>query len=679
MRSRILTLTLALLLGTQAVVAAQPAAQPPELPLEVFFGNPQITQLQISPGGRYLAMLQPANNRMNITVIDREKRTKQRITDMKEENVVSISWLNDSRLAFRQQYKGQESFGIYAVNADGTNLRILHQLTARDGENVWNTGKNSIGIIDTLPDDDEHILVGVYRGNSGLADVFKLNVNTEKRSRVLNNPGKVRDWVTDLNGVIRAAVWSDEREETVRILYRKNEKSDWETLDTVASDGPSWRPIGFAADNQTLYIGSNLGRSTTIIQTYDPVAKKVTGTVFADDTYDVDEESPLIYSQKRKKLIGVRYNGEKPSVHWLEPEDRKLQQSINAAIPGKLNVIVSRTRDESLAVIRSLSDRDPGSYYLLDVKSMELSELIQVNPLVKPEQMAEMRPISFKARDGLLLHGYITLPVGRERNAPLIVNPHGGPYGPRDSWGFNPEIQFLANRGFAVLQVNYRGSGGYGRDFEEAGYRQWGLKMQDDLTDGVKWAIEQGYAHKDRVGIYGASYGGYATLAGLVYTPELYQFGINYVGAADIARLGMIMSNFLDRPKPQQKALARRWLHPDLDKDQMRATSPVHFLERVRVPTLHAYGKYDPRVTIDHGEVLQQQLKKHGKTFKYIEIENEGHGFNKFENRIGFYKEMEAFLKERLAEMHKHPEVIIGPSRVIQMPVDLPKKTKSAD
>lgn len=654
-----------LLLNIILAAATQASATPPpELPLEVFFGNPQLSQLKISPDGRYLAMLQPANNRMNISVIDRVKGTKKRLTDMKDENVTQIYWLNDHRLGFNQQVNGQESFGIYAVEADGTKLTILQPPTVFDGDTAVSTAKKPYQIVDLLPDEPDHILVSVIRGRSGLGDLFRQNINTDKFTKVMDNPGNMRGWLTDRAGVLRVGFSNADKSSASEIFYRSDAKAPWVTIHAGVVDGAEWAPLGFDGDNRTLFIRSNQGRSTSAIYTYDPETQKITGTVFADDTYDA---GGILYDDHLKKVVGVTYNGEKPSIFWIDPTMKRLAADIDSALPGMQNVIVSSTRDNSLLIIRSFSDRDPGTYFLLDTVKMELSTLMRVNDRVKPEQMAEMRPIKFEARDGLLLHGYLTLPNGREpKNLPLIINPHGGPFGPRDSWGFNSEIQFLANRGYAVLQINYRGSGGYGTDFEEAGYRQWGLKMQDDLTDGVKWAVAQGYADPAKVGIYGASYGGYATLAGLVFTPELYKVGINYVGLSDIARWEL-MQGFRNRSKVRQDSIARRWLNPDTEKKEINAVSPINFIKNIQVPSLHAYGRYDPRVTIDQGEVLKDELKKHGKNFKYIEVENEGHGFNKFENKIAFYGEMDAFLKQYMPT-ESAAGVKVLPTSVIQLP-----------
>jgi len=487
--------------------AALRAAPPPELPLETFFDEPQASQVQLSPDGRYIALLAPANNRLQIVVVDRQTGTKRRITDMKEENITQVRWANATRLLFRQQFQGQESFGIYAVNVDGSNLRILQQATIKDGDRaVTGDRRQGFGIIDDLPDDPDHILIGAVRGRSGLIDVFRLNINDEKRKQTVENFGKVRGWMADRSGVVRIAISQDEKERRSAIYHRSDESSPWELLAERLSDAPGWSPVAFDGDDRTLIIESDEGRSTAGLFRFDPVTRRITETLVSDPVYDASGAN-LIYSAKKKKVVGASYDAEKSRTVWFDADFQRLQAALDTALPGAENYITSFTKDETLFTVVSASDRDPGAIYLYDAKANSLTLLARRFPKIEPEQMAKMRPITFAARDGMQLYGYLTLPVGREpKPLPLIVHPHGGPFGPRDSWGFNPEVQFLANRGYAVLQVNFRGSGGYGRAYEEAGYRQWGLKMQDDLTDGVAWAIQQGYADPKRVAIFGASY-----------------------------------------------------------------------------------------------------------------------------------------------------------------------------
>lgn len=643
------------------------ASAPQELPVEVLFANPLLSQPRVSPDGRYIAMLQPANNRMNIMVLDLLKGGKKQITNMKEENIVSFGWIKNGRILFNQQNKGQESFGYYAIDADGRNLVVLQQATSRSGDDLENADdRQPFAIIDDLPDDPNNILVNGIRGRSGLGDIFRVNVNTGKRFKVMNNLGKTRDWVTDRNGVVRIAISSDEREETAEIMYRETARSEWVSLGVQTKDTPSWAPLGFDGDNKTLYVKSNIDRATTAIYKFDFEKKAPGELVFADDTYDAGN---IVYNEYLKKVVGVFYESEYAMIHWLDDTAKNTMAAIDAVLPGTKNQIGTMTRDGSACIVVATSDRNRPCYYYLDLKNNKMLLLGYQNDKINPDEMAPMKPVTFTARDGMVIHAYLTLPVGRpHRKLPLIVHPHGGPFGIRDSWGYNPEVQFYANRGYAVIQVNYRGSGGYGRAFEEAGYRQWGLKMQNDLTDAVKWTVDQGYVDANRVGISGASYGGYAALAGLVYTPELYKLGINYVGVSDIARLGLHIG-FDHMTKPEQKSVARRFLHPVLDSRQMKEVSPVNYIERIQVPSLHAYGKYDPRVTIDQGEVLKQKLDKYDKTYEYIEVENEGHGFTKYENSVKFYKIVDEFLKKYMpAEPGKRASVQLGDETVIEMP-----------
>jgi dipeptidyl aminopeptidase/acylaminoacyl peptidase len=369
------------------------------------------------------------------------------------------------------------------------------------------------------------------------------------------------------------------------------------------------------------------------------------------------EITDLEMSYDRTKLYGVRYVTDQPHYHWFDPQREHLQAVIDNSLPGTFNFVSNTSQDEKVLVIVALSDRQAPSYYLLNLRKPEFKLIYQ--PARAPR--VSVQAVTYPARDGLVIHAYLTLPADSQgKRVPLILNPHGGPYGIRDEWGYNPEVQFLASRGYAVLQPNYRGSGGYGLKFLKAGQGEWGRRMQDDLTDAVQWAIAQGIADPDRVAICGASYGGYAALAGVTFTPELYRCAVNYVGVSELA----ILNRHTFEGGRNTRIYFEKWVGNDLNS--MRERSPVNFVERIRVPTLHAYGENDPRVDIDHWKRLKAQLDKYHKPYEFLRVESEGHGFHKEENRLRFYKAVESFLATNLGELPGNVKIL--PTKVIELP-----------
>ena len=303
------------------------------------------------------------------------------------------------------------------------------------------------------------------------------------------------------------------------------------------------------------------------------------------------------------------------------------------------------TRAEDKFIVAAANDKTPGTRYVYDAKADTLAKLADINPWIPERDMAPTTPVSYTSRDGMKINGYLTLPVGRgDKNLPCIVNPHGGPWA-RDSWGYNPEVQFLANRGYCVLQMNFRGSTGYGRQFWEASFGQWGLKMQDDVSDGVQWLVQQGIADPKRVGIYGGSYGGYTTLAGVTFTPDLYAAAVDYVG---VSNLFTFLTTIPAYWKPMLATMHAMVGHPEKDKERLTATSPALNTERIKTPLFIAQGARDPRVNKAESDQVVDALRKRGVEVQYMVKENEGHGFRNEENQFEFYDAMEAFLAKHL-------------------------------
>lgn len=646
--------------------AALIAVAPPQISIEALFSQPQITRLSFSPDGRYLAGLQPWEKRMNLVVVDLQKMQKTQLTSMREQDISNYQWAGDDRLICSMDTDGEERPSLFALDADGRNPGPLDAL-------------RGMSPLARIVGDKETIVITARVDMPTRSDVYHYNLRTGKAKLHARNPGYFNgwmdgsEWLTDHAGVAR---YGFQFESGVYSLhYRANAKAQWEKVATFNDGEGRWFPLMFDGDNRTVYVASDIGRKTFAIYRYDTATQTMGELVYGDDTYDV---TSVIFNEALNRVIGVGYDGERPTTVWLEKTFQGYQRALDRAFPDTLIDIARASADNSRLLVRSFSDREPGKYYLFDTKKGTIELLAAVRPELKSEHLASMHPFSFKARDGLRLHGYLTLPAGLDpKNLPTIIHPHGGPYGPRDSWGYNPEVQLYANRGFAVLQLNFRGSGGYGDWFERAGHRKWGLEMQDDITDAVRWVIAQGIADPKRIVISGASYGGYATMAGLVYTPELYCAGINYVGVTDIMML-------VDNPGLGSHAARNgEWWRrtrigdPYKDAERLKATSPVNFADQVRVPLLLGYGLNDPRVEIAHGSKLASKLKSAGKVegrdFWFYTERYEGHGFRKEEKRIAFYKHVDEFLKTQVLGRTSAAEVPPGQVkpgevRVLEMP-----------
>ena len=427
------------------------------------------------------------------------------------------------------------------------------------------------------------------------------------------------------------------------ILYRETEQDTFKTILTT-NFKEDFSPLLFTFDNKQIYASSNLGRDKSVIVKYDLANAKEVEVLYQDPEYDV---ARLNYSRLRKVLTTVEYTTWKPIRKYLDKETDAIYAGLEPKFPGYDVFLTFNNKNEDVFICRTMNDRTLGSYYLYERAGDKLTKLADRNPWLNENDMAAMKPVSYKSRDGLTINGYLTLPLGREpKNLPVIVNPHGGPWA-RDIWGFNPEVQFLANHGYAVFQMNFRGSTGYGRAFWEASFKQWGKTMQDDITDGVNWLIKEGIADPKRVAIYGASYGGYATLAGVVYTPDLYKCAVDYIGVANLFTFLRAIPPYW---KPYLDMFYEMVGDPAKDSTLFVATSPVFHADKIKVPLLVAQGAKDPRVNVMQSNQMVDELKKRGIEVEYMVKENEGHGFANEENRFEFYEAMEKFLAKHLSE-----------------------------
>lgn len=610
-----------------ALTLAASPAMANNVPLRDFFKNPDITAVRLSPDGKLLAFLKPWETRLNAFVQPVAGGTPKRITSEKARDVANVIWKGNSHLLYLKDFAGDENFHLVSVNTDGKDLTDLTP-----------GAKVRAEIVDPLPEDDHELLVSTNQRKPEVFDVYRINVDTKKMTMVAENPGNITSWVTDHAGRVRAAVTSDGVNTTV--LFREDEKQAFKPVLTT-NFREQVQPLLFTFDDKQLYAVSNRGRDKTAIVILDPKSAKEQ-MLFEQPDYDV---SNVGWSRKRKVLTQAEWTGWKDERHFFDKQTEAMYKDLEAKLPGYELVVHSPDRAETRFVVAAYNDRTYGSRYLYEVGSKKLTKIADASPWLDEKQLAEMKPIEYKSRDGLTIHGYLTLPRGSTgKNLPVVVNPHGGPWA-RDQWGFNPEVQFLANRGYAVLQMNFRGSVGYGRKFWEASFKQWGKKMQDDVSDGVKWAVSQGIADPKRVAIYGGSYGGYATLAGLTFSPDLYACGVDYVG---VSNLFTFMKTVPPYWKPFLDMMYEMVGNPEKDQALMKEVSPVFHVERIRVPLFVAQGKNDPRVNIEESNQIVNALKKRGVDVQYMVKENEGHGFHNEENRFDFYGEMEKFLAKHL-------------------------------
>jgi dipeptidyl aminopeptidase/acylaminoacyl peptidase len=611
---------------TTLVVGAD--AQAPLIPLNDFFRNPEKVAFRISPDGKHLAFMQPWENRLNIFVQEIGKTEEVQVTFSKERDIQGYFWKNDNRLVFLQDKGGNENFHLFAVDKDGKNQK---ELTV--GEDV------RAEIIDDLFENENEMIVGLNKRNPEFYDAYRININTGELTMVGENPGNITGWQTDNAGNIRIATTTDGI--NTGVLYRNSEKEPFSELITT-NFKESFSPLYFDFDDKTLLVASNIDRDRTSIVKYDPIKKKEISTLFEHPEVDV---SNVLRSRKRKITTGVAYETDRSHYQFFDKQREELQKKLDKRFPGYEVALSGQNRNEDKLLITVSSDRSYGSYYFYDLTTGSFTKLADISPWLKEDDLAEMKPIKYIARDGKVINGYLTLPKGvPAKNLPVVINPHGGPWA-RDEWGFNPEVQFLANRGYAVLQMNFRGSVGYGRKFWEASFKQWGKTMQDDITDGVNWMISQGFADPKRIAIYGASYGGYATLAGITLTPDLYACAVDYVG---VSNLFTFMSTIPPYWKPYLDMMYEMVGDPEKDKELMTAASPVFHVDKIKCPLFIAQGANDPRVAKAESDQMVEALKKRGIDVPYMVKDNEGHGFGNEENRMDFYKEMERFFGKYL-------------------------------
>jgi dipeptidyl aminopeptidase/acylaminoacyl peptidase len=608
----------------------QKSTEPPALvPLRDFFRNPEGAAYQVSPGGDYISWLAPWENRLNVFVQPSDGSGEpRRLTDATKRDLAGYFWSARDQIVYLQDDGGDENFHLYAVNADGTGRR---DLTPFPGVRV--------GVVDDLRDDEDHILIGMNQRDARVFDVFRLDTRTGEMELVAENPGSVSSWITDHDGKVRAAVQTDGV--NTELLTRATEDEPFrKVLSTNFRESAD--PLFFTFDNKELYASSNIGRDKSAIVRLDPASGREIEVLFEHPEVDTGR---LLASEKRKVVTAAAFTRDKQEYHFFDDERRGLQEKLEKKLPGTEVALSSMNREEDKFIVRTHGDRSRGAFYFYDAKTDELRKLADVSPWLEEKMLAPMEPVRIPARDGLVLPAYLTLPPGIEpKNLPAVLLVHGGPWA-RDTWGFDPEAQFLANRGYAVLQVNFRGSTGYGREFWEKSFKQWGKAMQDDLTDSVRWLVDRGIADPDRIAIYGGSYGGYAALAGMAFTPDVYAAGISFVGPSNLFTLLASVPPYWEPYRQMQYEMIG---NPETEKELLTAASPLFSADQIAAPLLIAQGANDPRVKKAESDQIVEALQQRGIDVPYIVKDNEGHGFGNEENRLYFFRAVERFLAKHL-------------------------------
>jgi dipeptidyl aminopeptidase/acylaminoacyl peptidase len=602
----------------------------PLIPREVLFGNPTRIAPQISPDGKRLAYLAPHEGVLNVFVRTIGKDDDAVVTADKLRGIRQYFWAETGQhIIYLQDKGGDENWHVYVVPAGGGEARDLTPLEKVQAQ--------VIAVERAFPSE---ILVALNDRNPQLHDVHKVDFRTGKRTLVAQNDIGAVGWIADHKLRVRAAqVLTPDG--GAALMYRAGASGAWKELERWgAEDMFTTLPVGFTGNNRDLYMLTSVGANTTELRVHDTRTGQEK-TLASDPMSDV---TATFVDPTDHAIKAVAFNRARLEWKVLEEDLAADFAAVTKLGEGDASVI-SRDRRNKTWIVALDDDDGPPRYFSYDRKSKQGTFLFTARPELEELDLAEMKPVTYQARDGLTIHAYLTLPAKvPARGLPVVIHPHGGPWA-RDSWGFDPIAQWLANRGYAVLQPNFRGSTGYGKKFLNAADREWGGKMQDDLTDGTRWLIDQGIADPARICIMGGSYGGYATLMGLVKEPTLYACGVDIVGVANLITWIKTIPPYW---VPFLHVLHQRVGNPEKDAEFLKSRSPVFLVDKIRSPLLIAQGANDPRVPRDESIQIRDAMKKAGKTVEYVEFPDEGHGFARPENRLKFYAMAEAFLARYL-------------------------------
>jgi len=627
--------------------AARSRELPPLIPREVLFGNPEKANPQISPDGTKLAYLAPHEGVLNVWVRTIGKNDDQVVTSDKKRGIRAYFWQEDSEhILYIQDRDGDENWHLYQTNL---RTKTTRDLTPYEGVQAQ--------IVATDPQFPDEILVALNLRDRRWHDVYRINLKTGTVELDTENPGDVAGWTADHRLQVRAAsVFTPDGGMLIRV--REDAKAPWRELLRWGPDETFGGVVGFTPDNRNLWLISSVGANAARVVEVDIATGKMT-VIAEDPQYDANN---VLIHPKTRHLQAVQFIRARREWQLLDPSLRADFDLLRKERDGDVS-IVSRDREDRTWIVSYLMDDGPVYYYAYDRSARRLSLLFSNQPALERYRLAKMHPISFTARDGMTIHGYLTLPVGvPPRNLPMVLLVHGGPWA-RDVWGFNPIVQWLANRGYAVLQVNFRGSTGYGKAYLNAGDREWAGKMHTDLIDGKNWAVQHGYADPKRVCIMGGSYGGYATLVGLAFTPDEFACGVDIVGPSNLVTLLRSIPPYW---APMKAIFDKRLGKVETDEEFLRSRSPLFRADQIKAPLLIAHGANDPRVKKAESDQIAQTLRARNIPVTYVVYLDEGHGFARPENRLDFFGRAEEFLAKHLGGRFEPWRDVPGSSAQLQ-------------
>ncbi len=618
------------LLLVVALFACNRDAQVREIPVNDFFKTQDRALYRLSPNGKYLSYLTLKDKKQHLVVEDLDKGSITEISKLEERNINFYCWVSNDELIYYKEKEGSRfQTDLYIVNKNGTQERVLS-----------NDGKSKVRLLEDRLIEDKFLLVSSNKRDSTVFDVYKLNVRDGQMIVAAKNPGNFTDWLTDSKGKLRMAISTDGVNESV--WYRENEARPFQKIITNNFKTTLW-PVAFSENKpNTIYAISNVNRDKNALVEIDCITGKEKNVLFAEDTLNVVEAQ---YSKRRGKMDFVVYETWKKEKHYLSDEAKKLYQGLEKLIPDAESKIIHQDKNEQHFIVRTFTDRSPGSYYLYNSENNSLKKLSDINPSIKEQEMCEMKPISYITSDGFKINGYLTLPLGvQPENLPVVVMPHNGP-GQRNSWGFNADVQFLANRGYAVLQVNYRGSTGYGKEFYAAGFKQWGQKIQQDIDAGVHWLIAQKIADPQRVAIYGYGFGGLIAINSAVGNGKLYKCAGSSTGILNLFSYLKAIPPFLTANLQMYYEIVG---NPDKDAEYMRQASPVFHADKINIPIFITQNTKDPRINGNDAVQFVKELKKLNLPVTYMEKEDSKSPLNREEARKKSYAALELFLQGNL-------------------------------